>query len=87
MTGNEIGTMQHRDHQNYPVYRTRKGNYYWRCLDCGEVKFFSNLNKYNCTHNPEWKPTKNGTHIYYSCHICRIRAFRPIQQDMTIPGS
>ena len=81
MTREEIGYAQHLDHRSYRVYLTRKGNYFWRCLDCGEVKFFADQNKVNCNHNLEWKLTKTGKYLYYSCSICRIRGFRPIEND------
>ncbi len=81
MTRELIGYAQHFDHHSYPVYETRKGNYFWRCLDCGEVLFFADQNKVNCTHKLEWKPTKTRKHLYYSCPICRIRGFRPIEND------
>ena len=80
MARNEVGYAQHGDHNNYPVYQTRKGNFYWRCLDCGEVKFFAHQSKVNCDHNLGWKPTRTGKHLYYSCPICRIRAFKPIEE-------
>jgi predicted nucleic-acid-binding Zn-ribbon protein len=83
MAGKIVGQAMHDDHGYYPVYQTRKGNYYWRCLDCGTVKFFADLNKLNCTHSRRMKPTKNGKYLYLSCPICRTREFKPVQVPIT----
>jgi len=78
MIGEDIGMGYHEDHGRYPAYRTKKGNFNWRCLDCGEVRFFAYVERMACIHNPQWKLTKNGKHWYHSCPICRVRVFRPI---------
>ena len=69
---------------SYPIYQTKKGNYYWHCFECGYTMFFASLDKTACNHNIPLKKTKNGKYEYLYCPICKIRVFIPIKGKVVV---
>jgi len=64
------------------VTRTKKQGFYWRCVICGETRFFSELKNAECNHSVAEKLTKNGFLTSW-CPVCRIRIFRrPTDEEL-----
>jgi hypothetical protein len=67
------------------VKLTKKNNFMWHCVICGETRFFQGLDVIECSHILEWKSCKNS-YVTAWCPICRIRIFRRATKEADEKG-